>query len=116
MLRPRSRFRRAAIQLLCVLLLATQYVSVAHAIWHAAKMLPDHQERSLDRPDEPGLPELSKLCAFDAAFGQLLGAAPPVSRLCVSLPHTGQSFFHPHHDRAPLEALVPLSRGPPALL
>jgi hypothetical protein len=112
----RSSARRL-VQLGCIfLLLFAQQVALTHAIWHA------HGGNSSDvttpvaaHPDH-GRPGVSTVCAFDAAFGQVLGAVSgggSVSVPRVSAPETPLQSFRALASR---DFLHPLSRGPPPLL
>ena len=79
--------------------------------WHAAQ-LPQHEQRVADR-ERPFAPELTRLCAFDAAFGQVLGCAPPVAHAVSS--HAVVSHYAPRCDCSfnAANTFAPRSRGPP---
>lgn len=110
---------------LCVfLLLVAQQGALVHAAWHAGSDAHahdahglDHERHTHDDEDEyQPPPGQASLCAFDLAFGQVLGGmhgscAPPVF---VEFPATIAGYtFNP---RLAAEAVPAHSRGPPILL
>ena len=114
---PVTRARRTLLLVVCALLLFAQYGAIGHALWHATHALGAHEIAVLDRdsqkPDGPGL---SKLCMFDAAFGQVLGGAPTATH---RLPVDSAALSRPLHVTDTIAAsarLRPHSRDPPALL
>jgi hypothetical protein len=112
----RSRpFRNVVLGIACALLLLAQYAGIAHAVWHAYQQLPTQHEQNASGEDRPYAPELTRLCAFDAAFGQVLGCAPPPQNLLSSSAAANVYAAPSPHTRAALEARSPRSRGPPAL-
>jgi hypothetical protein len=100
-----------------ILLLIAQQGAIAHATWHAGSDARAHDSDSRDHANQqemPGAP--ASLCAFDLAFGQVLGgvhgscAAPVVSELPAAL---AAYVFNP---RLGSEAVPAHSRGPPISL
>ncbi|MGZ5224544.1 MAG: hypothetical protein ACXWCS_10270 [Burkholderiales bacterium] len=89
-----------------------------HAVLHAYKHLPTQQQNGVqgERTQGPHAPKLSKLCAFDALFGQVLGAAPPTPYFSSPRPALAQVAEHVPCAFVRVEFLAPLSRGPPAVL
>jgi hypothetical protein len=110
--------KRALLQLACALLLFAQHLGLAHAVLHAYKHLPTQQQNGVkgERTHGPHAPKLSKLCAFDALFGQVLGAAPPTSNFSSPRPALAATTEHVPCALIRVEFLAPLSRGPPAFL
>lgn len=99
-------------------MLFAQHIAVSHAVWHAHQQIPG-QEQDLfesNRPDRPSSPEFSKLCAFDAAFSQVLGAAPPATYNFTADASCTDSIGREHRAIAAAELPQPRSRGPPSLL
>ena len=114
---------------LCIfLLLVAQQGAIVHATWHAggdaqAHQQPDreghdaHEGHAQDHDASPELPAgQASLCAFDLAFGQVLGgvhgscALPVVTELPAVI--AGYTF----NPRRGSDAVPTLSRGPPAFL
>ena len=108
--------RRAFLAFACALLLFAQHVGLAHAIWHAAQRAPAEQRLEQRTREAPTSREVSRLCALDVAFAQILGGGPPIthgfvaeSRAAESWTHAPAAFFSP-------ASFAPRSRGPPALV
>jgi hypothetical protein len=118
MTRRPLRAKRALLQLACALLLFAQHLGLAHAVLHAYKHLPRQQHNAVqgERTQGPHAPKLSKVCAFDALFGQVLGAAPPTPYFSSSRSALAQLVEHVPCAFVRIEFLAPLSRGPPAFL
>ena len=116
--RSSTRLTRAALQALCALLLLAQHVGLAHAVWHAAEHLPAHEQPSHAHGEgERSSPaETSKLCALDAAFGQVLGAGPLSCLDFRTESPSAAAPAHAHGVHVSLSALTPRSRGPPSPL
>jgi hypothetical protein len=106
------------LQLVCALLLFAQQLSLAHAVFHAYKHLPAHEQSGVqtDRPDRPHAPKLSKLCEFDAVFGQVLGGAPPTTHFLSLLGASTETAARVRCGFVAVGSLAPRSRGPPSLL
>jgi hypothetical protein len=106
------------LQLACALLLFAQHLGLAHAVLHAYQHLPAHQQNGVqsERSHGPHAPKLSKLCAFDAVFGQVLGAAPPAAHFSSFQSASAEVSAHVHCALVLVEFLAPLSRGPPSFL
>lgn len=116
-LRASNSFKRALLQLACALLLFAQHVGLAHAIWHAAQQLPAQQQRADERrSDRPISREVSRLCALDVAFAQVLGAGPLSCHDFSAEKPTAETPAHVPGAFAAYESLTPRSRGPPSLL
>ena len=106
---------RALLGIVCALLLFAQQVGLAHSVWHAAHTLPSQQAADAATDDAPSLPHASKLCALDAALGQVLGAGA-VSGFTFALRSPQAHALHSElFDPASVHALTARSRGPPAL-
>jgi len=113
------RTLRRLMQLCCIfLLLFAQQAALTHAVSHARVQAPAGVLKAPSAAGAHGsrMPDAAALCAFDAAYGQVLGAAP-----CSG--HDWASGHAP--DAAPARVryaspfqdfLAPLSRGPPAFL
>ena len=123
----RGMNRRLSHHLCMLLLLATQQVALAHAAWHA-RVQPGkaatyeqdhahpHQAHDHGEVGHGGSDVQSSLCAFDLAFGQVLGgvhgaSAPLVTAELPAVP--GSYRFIPRHGS---DAVPEISRGPPARL
>jgi hypothetical protein len=111
----RRRISHIVLGIACALIVFAQHAALAHAVWHAGQQLPQQQER-LGESERPYAPELSRLCAFDAALGQILGCAPPPERFAPAATTTATHAPACAYDCAAAEVLAPHSRGPPALL
>jgi hypothetical protein len=104
------------LKLACALLLFAQHVGLSHAIWHAAQGAPAQQQRMNEqRNDAPASREVSRICALDVAFAQVLGGAPLAWHAFFT-----EKASPPLTTRATLaivgiEKPSPRSRGPPAL-
>jgi hypothetical protein len=119
MLRSSLPVQRALLRIACALLLFAQHVGLAHAVLHAYKHVPPMQQQDgvqTERSQGPHAPKLSKLCAFDAVFGQVLGAAPPPVHSSAVPPASTETAVQVPHTRVVVEFLAPLSRGPPFFL
>ena len=114
----RARFSaRSLLQLGCILaLLFSQQLALAHAVWHAHQQLPSHQNEQTDADSGPDTYGAEIACAFHAAFGQVLGAAPFGHPACFEQPSGVETSRGLAEASAPSYFLAPLSRGPPALL
>jgi hypothetical protein len=118
MLRSPFPVKRALLRIACALLLFAQHLGLAHAVLHAYKHVPVQQQDGVqsERSQAPHAPKFSKLCAFDAVFGQVLGAAPPPMHFSALQPASTQTAAQPQRARVVVEFLAPLSRGPPSFL
>ena len=111
---PSRRLRALLLGIACAVLLA-QHAGIAHAVWHAYQQLPAH-EQSTGGEELPYAPEATRLCAFDAVFGQVLGCAPaPENRIAAAAVASAFATAAPH-TRATPDTPAPRSRGPPAHL
>lgn len=116
MLRTSHGHARALLKLVCALLLFAQHVGLSHAIWHAARDLPaQHQRLEEARGEAPASREVSRICALDVAFAQVLGGGPLAC-------HTFTAEKPPAHTATThvqtfvsFEKISPRSRGPPPL-
>ena len=104
---------------LCIgLLLIAQQAAIVHATWHAGGGLRVTDAYGPDRSPEVPADRSSQgsLCAFDLAFGQMLGgvhgscAAPVVADLPTAI---ASDRLNP---RLGSESVPALARGPPVLL
>ena len=116
MLRTSERLKRAWIVLACGVLLFAQHVGLSHAIWHSAQNAPAH-EQQIDHAatHAPASGELSKLCALDAAFAQVLGAGPLSCHPFSSERQRADVGASAPRALLSLDKLTPRSRGPPPL-
>jgi hypothetical protein len=113
-----ANMRRRLIHFLCgFLLLAAQHGALMHATWHAGTGALAHkhaQAANHQSPDDHG--RQGNLCAFDLAFGQVLGgvhgscAQPLTAELPAAVANNAVN------PRSGSEAVPALSRGPPVLL
>jgi hypothetical protein len=99
--------RRIAARLLlvCAVLLAQQ-TALAHELWHAA---------GAQKAGEAGKPAKKALCDLHDLLGTVLGAVSVVAPLTDLLSLSDVGFFAGTWPAAERRALVPQSRGPPAL-
>jgi len=113
--------RRAFLQYVCVfLLLVAQQGALTHALWHAGHAHDEHssahgQEDSYKNDSEHPSNQAS-LCAFDIAFGQVLGGMHGGTMPLACAPIVPERFHDLATPRLRAEALSPRSRGPPVLL
>jgi hypothetical protein len=114
----RPRLKRALLGVICAVMLFAQHIALSHAVWHAYQQLPGQKQDASEnnRPDRPSSPELSKLCAFDAAFSQVLGGAPPATYSFAADARSTETAAREHCAFAAAELPTPRSRGPPSLL
>lgn len=106
------------------LLLFAQFGALTHAAWHAHADIQtyvhsaahDHGDAGHTHNDELPVSHHAELCAFDIAFGQVLGGVHACAAL--ALPITGGEIaaLDLPVSRLKAEALSPKSRGPPRLL
>jgi hypothetical protein len=113
-----KKFARAALGIVCALLLFAQQVGLAHSLWHAAQKIPQQAQALQDTggTNAPASPHASRLCPLDAALGQVLGGAF-LSAFSFAVTTTGS------HARSSVSAYLasrdsptPRSRGPPLLV
>src|SRR5262245_48154333 len=110
--------RRAFLRLILVaLLLAAQHAALTHAIWHAYRDGPSaHQIHASDSETGRGhLPE-QRLCVFDVAFGQVLGATHGSPSHFCALELTSELIALSARPYAGVVSLSFHSRAPPVLL
>ena len=116
MLRNSKGLKRAWFVLVCGLLVFAQHVGLSHAIWHAAQPLPGHEQQvDLAGSETPVPGDLSRLCALDAAFAQVLGAGPLACLAFSAETPSMRSTAHPAYTFVSFEKPSPRSRGPPSL-
>ena len=105
-------------QLGCIfLLLFAQQAALTHAVWHAHQQFPTEHPGSVQVaavPDD-GAAGFSGACAFDAALGQMLGAAPCGNPPPLVALASGDAARSGRYAFVTSEFLAPRSRGPPAL-
>jgi hypothetical protein len=107
---------RALLKLVCALLLFAQQVGLSHAIWHAARDLPAQQQQIKEqRSDSPASREVSRICALDVAFAQVLGGGPLACYTFSAEKPAVHLTTHESHAFVSIEKPSPRSRGPPAL-
>ena len=111
---------RAAIQLVCALLLFSQHIGLTHAIWHAAEHRPLHEQGYGSAEDHdhgnPASRNGSNLCALDAVLGQVLGGAALAGSAFAAEKPLAHAPVHAPAAYATSDTLTPRSRGPPAPL
>lgn len=118
MRRTRSRLFTA----LCIaVLLLVQFGALTHAAWHAHEGAHAHEPGSAAHDgaesEAPAYPaSQADLCAFDAAFGQVLGGVHACVPLTAALAPGAVSILDIPASRLHAEALSPKSRGPPLFL
>jgi hypothetical protein len=113
------RIKRAALQLVCALLLFAQYAGLTHAIWHAANHVPQYGQTlsgSGEPARTPASPDASRFCDLDAMLGQVLGAGPIAAPAFHTHAPDAQTPWSAHGDFATRDTLTPRSRGPPSLV
>jgi hypothetical protein len=99
----------------CALLLFAQQVGLWHSVWHAANPHAAQQVAAPASGDSKSLPHASKLCALDAALGQILGGGA-VSGFTFALTDAKHHALDGERSLpASLHALTARSRGPPAV-
>jgi hypothetical protein len=107
---------------LCVLvLLVAQHGALTHAVWHVYKAHQAQAYADSDRGDAylSGRESPSKpvdLCAFDLAFGQVLGGTHSACMPAAFAPAVVERIHDLTATRLHVAALSPKSRGPPVLL
>jgi hypothetical protein len=116
MLRTPHGYKRALLKLVCALLLFAQHVGLSHAIWHASRDLPAQQQRvGEQRSDAPASREVSRICALDVAFAQVLGGGPLACHSFSVEKPAGHLTSQESYAFVSSEKPSPRSRGPPAL-
>lgn len=101
--------------MVCALLLFAQQVGLWHSVWHAANAHAAQQVTDRAAGDTKSLPHGSKLCALDAALGQVIGGGA-VSAFTFELADAQAHALHSELSLpASVHALIARSRGPPAL-
>lgn len=115
---------------LCVLLLLlVQQGALFHATWHASgatqahHLAHGHDGNAVDSDVGPESPAgkgresgQSSLCAFDLAFGQVLGGTHSGCMSPALVPAVVERIHDLTAPRLHAEAVSPKSRGPPVLL
>jgi hypothetical protein len=104
-------------QLCCIFLLVfAQQTALTHAVWHSYTPAAAHAGEALaTHPDQGGY-DLVAVCAFDAAFGQVLGAAAERGHRCPHSAVKGETPQSSYRASASRDLLTPSCRGPPSLL
>lgn len=112
-----ANVNRGLIRVLCAFLLFAQQAGLTHVVSHftAAQLPADVQVMSQPQRDT-GVPALSGVCAFDVAFGQVLGGGPASQHACFSPAASAQVTLDHTRAFATADALTARSRGPPVLL
>jgi hypothetical protein len=111
------RLSRALNQILCAFLLFAQQAALTHAVGHALAEQ-STQQRAADayeREHAPA-PKLADLCAYDAAFGQVLGGIAATPASVVPVVAVCRTVLHRSRACTAADVLTPRSRGPPVLL
>ena len=117
-MRPRLHCALLRFGWLVALLLSAQHGALTHALWHAGQNLPAQHRGQIIAGDihHPAVPEAAGLCVFDAAFGQVLGAAPAAHYRHQARTSAGAAPEHAEPLAVVRQTLLPHSRGPPVLL
>jgi len=100
-----------------ILLLIAQQGALAHAAWHAsgsAQTLAAHDHESDANHESPA--DQSSQCAFDLAFGQMLGGVHASCALPLVVEITAAVAAAHQNPRLLSEAIPAQSRGPPQTL
>lgn len=111
-----------------VLLVIAQFGALTHALWHASGEASEHGGISmpvaahhaghahdgLSHDEQPATQAV--LCAFDLAFGQVLGMAHGGGLLPLHVAPATVSIPYVPASRLRAEVLSPKSRGPPVLV
>lgn len=97
-------------------MLYAQQAALWHVVWHAAAPPTQESDANASERERAPLPELASLCAFDAAFGQVLGGGPATHHSVLSGTGVSQAALHRSRACIVAESLTPRSRGPPVLL
>jgi len=106
--------RRTLLVFACMLLLlVAQQGALTHAIWHAHQNRSNHSHSVVDKHHAPA--GQASLCAFDLAFGQVLGTAHGGSATLVVIAVDAERIHDLPASRLHAETLSPKSRGPPVL-
>jgi hypothetical protein len=116
--RKPTAYARAALGIVCALLLFAQQVGLAHSLWHATQKIPQ-QAQALQKSggqNAPALPHASRLCPLDAALGQVLGGAFTTAFTFDVAAADRHAPAYAARDSASPDPLTPRSRGPPVLL
>ena len=116
MLSSSPRLVRALIQVLCAFVLIAQQAALTHVVWHAAAAQSAQEHDRASEDERVPAPELASLCAFDAAFGQVLGATPAMHFADDFERNASQGALHRSRAYTAADSLTPRSRGPPVLL
>ena len=112
---------RRLLNALCVLLLlATQQVSLLHAAWHAGVGAPatygfNGHATTQDAGGKKAPAGQERLCAFDLAFGLVLGGSHGTCTPLTFVSTPAERIHDLPVPRLHAEAVSPRSRGPPVL-
>jgi hypothetical protein len=107
---------------ICVLLLLmAQQGALVHATWHAgsdarAQASPAQEQQRDGRQDSSRPGSKTSLCAFDLAFGQVLGGTHSPCTPFAFIAAAVECIRDPALPQLRAAALTPKSRGPPVLL
>jgi hypothetical protein len=113
-----KRFARAALGIVCALLLFAQQVGLAHSLWHATQKIPQQAQalQETGGKDAPAFPHASRLCPLDAALGQVLGGAFTSAFTFDVAAADRHAPAYAARDSASPHPFPPRSRGPPLFL
>ena len=101
------------------LLLIAQQGALVHAAWHASGGAQARAAHQSEHPNSTGQERpagQSSQCAFDLAFGQVLGGAHGACALPLAIEITVRVAAAHHNPRLLSEAIPAQSRGPPQYL
>ncbi len=108
--------RRCFHYLFVALLLIAQQGALVHATWHAGEALAhEHHAHDGDASHEPPAGEGS-LCAFDLAFGQVLGGVHGACAPLLAVVAPAAATAWASNPRLSAESIAAQSRGPPLYL
>ena len=110
------RLARALIYALCAFLLFAQQAALTHAVSHASPGETGQQGAQALDDERTRAPEVASLCAYDAAFGQVLGAGPAGAQSVFAEGAVSHAPAAWSRASTAADALTPRSRGPPVLL
>ena len=109
--------RRYFLCLCVILLLIAQQGALVHATWHASEDAHAHEGHAHDAHGDDvspvGRSNPGSLCAFDLAFGQVLGGVLGACALPLAVETPAAIACYTFNPRLGCEAVPAHSRGPP---
>lgn len=105
---------RGLIHVLCAFVLFAQQAALTHVVWHVQGPSSAYDQKGVQQErDHSPTPEAARLCAFDAAFGQVLSGGPAGHHVLVADGTGSLSALHRSRLHRAADALTVRSRGPP---